>query len=197
MSRKPVFDAAKAAGAKFPDADAVAALDDVLTRLGVPTDAPLARDMPAIPDDYWHLLAMIESGDRPMAKAGTSTGSGLYQFLRATWIGEGGKWGMNLALPFGGLSPSRDEQTARVKTFTAKNAAYLVRAGMPINKASLYAAHFFGPQTAARVIGAKTTERADTIAGLAATRANPSILRGKTVGQFMMWLHAKTGDWAR
>ena len=150
-----------------------------------------------IPDDYWPMLSKIESGDRPYIKAGTSSASGLYQFIRATWIGEGGKWGSDMSQAFGGLKPSVDEQLARAKTFTAKNAAILRQKGIPINKASLYAAHFFGAGMAARVIQADVEERADLIAGTAATNANPSILRGKTVGQFLKWLHGKTGAWAR
>ena len=150
-----------------------------------------------IPDDYWPMLSKIESGDRPYIKAGTSSASGLYQFIRATWIGEGGKWGSDMSQAFGGLKPSVDEQLARAKTFTAKNAAILRQKGIPINKASLYAAHFFGAGMAARVIQADVDERADLIAGTAATNANPSILRGKTVGQFLKWLHGKTGAWAR
>ncbi len=153
--------------------------------------------MTQIPDDYWMMLAKIESGNNPLAKAPTSTGSGLYQFLKATWIGEGGKWGADAKLPFGGLKPTRDEQTQRAKTFTAKNAAVLVKAGIPINKASLYAAHFFGAGMAAKVIKADVNARADLIAGPNATKANPSILQGKTVGQFLAWLNKKTGDWAR
>lgn len=98
---------------------------------------------------------------------------------------------------FGGLKPSPAEQLARAKTFTAKNAAYLKARGIPINKASLYAAHFFGPVTAAAVIGADVEARADLIAGEAATKANPSILEDKTVGQFLTWLKGKTGEWAR
>ena len=35
------------------------------------------------------------------------------------------------------------------------------------------------------------------IAGPAATKANRPILQGKTVGQFLNWLHQKTGEWAR
>ncbi len=101
------------------------------------------------------------------------------------------------ALAFGGLKPSADEQLAHAKTFTAKNAAYLKARGIPINKASLYAAHFFGPVTAAAVIGADVEARADLIAGEAATKANPSILEDKTVGQFLTWLKGKTGEWAR
>lgn len=151
----------------------------------------------AIPDDYWPLLAKIESGGNPLAKAPTSSASGLYQFVRQTWLGEGGTWGPDMSKPFGGLKPSADEQTARAKTFTQKNVAALVNAGIPINKASLYAAHFFGAGTAAKVIGADTNARADLIAGSAATAANPSILQGKTVGQFLTWLNKKTGEWAR
>jgi hypothetical protein len=40
-------------------------------------------------------------------------------------------------------------------------------------------------------------ERVDLLAGKGPTDANPSILRGKTVAQFLTWLHKKTGDWAR
>jgi len=151
---------------------------------------------PKIPDDYWPMLAKIESGNRPYVKAPTSSASGLYQFIKSTWLGEGGKWGVDASQAFGGLKPTPEEQTARALTFTEKNAAYLARQGIPINKASLYAAHFFGPQTAAKVIGADKGARADLLAGDAATQANPSILRGKTVAQFLTWLQGKTGEMA-
>lgn len=189
-------------------------LSDIQRHLGVEADGKLgpvtlaaiaaAIGLPApglpvaeVPEDYWPMLARIESGNRPYIKAATSSASGLYQFIRATWIAEGGQWGGNMALAFGGLTPSPGEQLARAKTFTAKNVASLRTKGIPINKASLYAAHFFGAGTAAKVIGADVKARADLIAGAAATDANPSILRGKTVGQFLSWLHDKTGDWAR
>lgn len=151
----------------------------------------------SIPDNYWPMLSKIESNDRPYVKAGSSSASGLYQFIRSTWIGEGGAWGQNMALAFGGLKPTIEEQLQRAKTFTAKNAAALAKAGIPINRASLYAAHFFGPTTAIKVIGADVNASAEALAGPAATKANPSILKGKTVGQFLSWLHKKTGSWAR
>ena len=169
--------------------DTLAALDKLL-----PRTAPKETD---IPDDYWPMLSKIESADRPYVKAGSSSASGLYQFIRSTWIGEGGQWGTDMSQAFGGLRPSVEEQLARAKSFTGRNAAYLKSKGIPINRASLYAAHFFGPVTAAQVIGADVDARADLIAGKAATSANPSILRGKTVGQFLTWLHNKTGEWAR
>lgn len=184
-------------------------LADLQRHVGVPADgvlgpqtlAALAKalgiEADGIPDDYWPMLSRIESGDRPYIKASTSSASGLYQFIRATWIAEGGRWGGDLSKAFGGLKPSIEEQLARAKSFTAKNAAYLRQRGIPINKASLYAAHFFGPVMAAKVIGASVDARADVIAGPAATTANPSILKGKTVGQFLTWLHGKTEEWAR
>lgn len=172
--------------------DTLAALDRVL-----PPARPPASVSTQIPDDYWPMLSKIESGDRPYIKASTSSASGLYQFIRSTWIAEGGQWGADMSLAFGGLKPSIEEQLKRAKTFTAKNAAYLAKQGIPINRASLYAAHFFGPLTAAKVIGADVKARADLIAGEAATKANPSILKGKTVGEFLTWLHKKTGEWAR
>jgi len=165
-----------------------------IARVAEPPTSPTSV---VLPDDYWPMLAKIESGNRPYIKASTSSGSGLYQFLRATWIGEGGKWGADLTKAFGGLQPPVGEQLERAKTFTAKNAAVLLRAGIPINKASLYAAHFFGAGKAAEVIGADIKASAETLAGPAATKANPSILKGKTVGQFLTWLHGKTGEWAR
>lgn len=169
--------------------DTIAALDKLL-----PRPAPKETD---IPDDYWPMLSKIESADRPYVKAGSSSASGLYQFIRSTWIGEGGQWGTDMSQAFGGLRPSVEEQLARAKSFTGKNAAYLKSKGIPINLASLYAAHFLGVVTAAQVIGADVNARADLIAGKAATAANPSILRGKTVGEFLTWLHKKTGEWAR
>lgn len=175
----------------------VQVIDALADAFGLPSavaDKPKGSD---IPDDYWPMLSKIESADRPYVKAATSSGSGLYQFLKATWIGEGGKWGGDATQAFGGLKPSYAEQLARAKTFTEKNAAYLKSKGIPINKASLYAAHFFGAGMAVKVIGADVKDRADLIAGKAATDANPSILRGKTVGEFLTWLNKKTGAWAR
>lgn len=178
----------------FAGNDTVAKLREIAGLAGfvveaVPTDT--------IPDAYWPMLSKIESADRPYIQAASSSASGLYQFIRSTWVGEGGQWGPTLRPAFGGLKPTFEEQLARVKTFTAKNAAHLKRNGIPINKASLYAARFFGPIVAAQVIGADVNARADLIAGEGATNANPSILKNKTVGQFLTWLQGKTGEWAR
>lgn len=171
--------------------DTIATLD----RLRAPTVAQ--ADAAGIPDSYWPMLSKIESGDRPYVQAATSSASGLYQFIRSSWIAEGGAWGKTLRPAFGGLFPPAAEQLTRAKTFTAKNGTYLRKRGVPINKATLYAAHFLGSVTAASILAADKTERADLIAGEGATDANPSILRGKTVADFIDWLCRKTGDVAR
>ena len=165
-------------------ADTVAKLRELEGLAGLKPPTLIPDELPA---DYWPMLSKIESSDQPYVQALSSSASGLYQFIRSTWLGEGGKWGPTLRPAFGGLRPSPEEQLARAKTFTAKNAAYLRSHNIPINRASLYAAHFLGPVTA----------RADLMAGEAATKANESILRNKTVAQFLSWLQKKTGEWAR
>lgn len=159
---------------------------------------PVESAGPGIPDTYWPMLSKIESNDRPYVKASTSSASGLYQFIRGTWIGEGGAWGPDMNLAFGGLKPSTDEQLRRAKTFTEKNAKALQAAGIGLNRASLYAAHFLGVGTAIKAINGDVKKPVADYVSDAAVRANPSILgRPKTVGDFLTWLHKKTGDWAR
>lgn len=199
MTRTQLFDALRnyAPDRRFTPED-VTAIDALADRWGLARLEPKAPAKPTIPDDYWPMLAKIESGNNSMAFAWPrSSASGLYQFIRSTWIGEGGTWGSDMSKPFGGLKPSIAEQNERARTFTQKNAVALLRAGIPINNASLYAAHFAGVGTAARLIGADVKASAEAIAGAAATKANPTILRGKTVGDFLSWLHRKTGAWAR
>jgi hypothetical protein len=194
--RKPIFDAIRAArGGKRFDQKEVGAIDDLLDALGVPR-APAApsADRDPIPPGYFEMLARIESGNRPYVKAPTSSASGLYQFIRSTWLAEGGKWGPDMSKAFGGLKPSIEEQTARARSFTMKNVRALQAAGIPINAATLYAAHFLGAGTAIRMLKAPPEARAAAIAGEAAARANPSILGGgRTVRQFREWLERKTG----
>jgi len=194
--RTPVFEAVRkiAPPGVFNDPGNMLALHNILDALGAEREA---KPMSDIPDSYWPLLAKIESGNRPYVKASTSSASGLYQFIRTTWIAESGKWGPDMSEPFGGLRPSEAEQTQRAKSFTEKNAKVLRAKGIPINNASLYAAHFLGVGMAVKIISADVDARADLIAGAAATSANPTILKNKTVGQFLKWLHGKTGAWAR
>lgn len=178
-------------------ADGWAGRDTIATLDRLKAPAVAQADANGIPASYWPMLSKIESGGRPYVQAATSSASGLYQFIRSSWIAESGVWGATLRPAFGGLKPRPAEQLARAKTFTAKNAAYLRKRGVPINRASLYAAHFLGSVTAGAILAADNADRADLIAGAAATKANPSILKEKTVADFIDWLRRKTGDVAR
>lgn len=159
------------------------------------TPAPVAT----LPEGYLAMLATIESGNRPYVQADSSSASGLYQFIRKTWIGEGGTWGPSTRPAFGGLRPSKAEQDQRATSFTLRNARELIAAGIPVNRASLYAAHFLGAGTAVDALapGVATATRMDALVDAGAVTANPSILRDKTLADFLTWLHRKTGDWAR
>lgn len=184
------------AGVKVDGTPGPATARAIIAKAGLES-AAADPNVTEIPEGYWQMLAQIESGNRPWIKAPTSSASGLFQFIRSTWRAEGGEWGPDMTLPFGGLRPSHEEQVMRARSFTAKNAAVLKAAGVAINKASLYAAHFLGAGMAVKLINADVSARADAIAGAAATKANPTILKGKTVGEFLAWLFRKTGEWAR
>src|SRR3546814_6016638 len=69
-----------------------------------------------IPESYWPMLSKIESADRPYVKAGSSSASGLYQFIKSTWIGEGGRWGADMSKAFGGLQPGSEEHTSELQS---------------------------------------------------------------------------------
>lgn len=146
-----------------------------------------------IPGDYYSTLAQIESNNQLYARARSSTASGLYQFIRSTWESLGGRWGTDSSQAFGGLRPSREEQTRMVERLTTQNMGVLERAGLAINKATLYAAHFLGAGAAARILSAPANAPIEQYTTEAQRRANPSILRG-TVGDFFAWLQRKTGD---
>lgn len=163
-------------------------------RQAEPSPAPPASAGDPIPANYFELLAKIESGNRPYIKAKTSSASGLFQFIRSTWRGEGGAWGSDMSLAFGGLKPTIEEQRERAHSFTMKNVRALQAAGVPINNATLYAAHFLGVGTAIKMLKAAPGAVAATIAGAPAAKANPSILgNGRTVQGFRNWLEGKTG----
>lgn len=145
----------------------------------------------AISNNYFDILAQIESNNRPYVKAPTSSGSGLFQFIKSTWTGLGGSWGSDSTKAFGGLTPSESEQVAMARKFTEQNAAYIGSRGYETNNANLYAAHFLGAGTATKVLGASDGASMQSLVP-DAVAANP-FLKKMTVADFKDWLVKKTG----
>lgn len=139
--------------------------------------------MSIIPDDYYSKLAHIESGNDPNAKAPTSSASGLYQFVKSTWQQLGYNWADVFSV---------DKQNAAIRTLTTQNANALNNAGIDVNDASLYAAHFFGVGTAEKVLGAGENTPVSSLVSKGVLNAN-SFLKGMTVSDFKDWLAKKTG----
>ncbi|CAN5357614.1 transglycosylase SLT domain-containing protein [soil metagenome] len=131
--------------------------------------------------DFTFLLstAKRESGYNPLARAGTSSAAGLFQFLDQTWLGAMKRHGASHGYARyadliqqgmdGRYSVAGDEAKRAVMELrfdphasaimagelTAEHAAYLRgRVGREPTGGELYAAHFLGPQGSARLIEA-------------------------------------------
>ena len=128
--------------------------------------------------------------------AGASSAFGKYQFTRDTWISTYRK--LN---PRTGLSDDRiwaqrtnpELQERLMVKLTQDNSAKLEKAGLPANDATLYLAHFLGSGGATKLLRADANTPVDRILGQDQINANPTVLRGKTVGQVAQWAAGKMG----
>lgn len=128
--------------------------------------------------------------------AGASSAFGKYQFTRDTWIETYRK--LN---PKTGLSDARiwaqrtnpELQERLMVKLTQDNSAKLERAGLPVNDGTLYLAHFLGSGGATKLLRADANTPADRVLTQDQINANPTILKGKTVGQVAQWAAGKMG----
>jgi hypothetical protein len=154
--------------------------------------------------DFTFLMrtAKRESGGNPSAKAGTSSASGLFQFVDQTWLStlkqHGAKYGyaryadLIQKSPDGryfvagaeakkavmGLKLDPHAASLMAGELTSDHAAYLRgRVGRTPTAGELYAAHFLGPQGSARLIEAMQSSPGASAAALFpdAAQANRSI----------------------
>jgi len=147
-----------------------------------------------ISDETLSRIIHIESAGNPLAKAATSSATGLGQFLSTTWLAtvqrhrpdwmDGKTQAEVLAMR---KVPKRAiEMLAR---FTEDNAALLP--GENDKDGDLYLAHFSGVGVAKRLIRAPAGAPCEDYFSPAAVRANYSILHGKTVGDDRTWAETK------
>lgn len=142
-----------------------------------------------ISDETLNRIITIESAGRPTAKAPTSSATGLFQFINATWLSFIRKYRPDLC------AGKSDAQILALRTdpavsieigarFTEENAAGL---GSGYTDGDLYLAHFLGLGAARALLrAAPSTSTASLVSG-AAISANASILRGKTAAQVRSW----------
>lgn len=171
--------------------------------------------------DYLLAQAKLESGLNPSAKAGTSSATGLYQFIDSTWLRtldrHGAKHGMDWAGAAIGpngrvtdaatrdhlLSLRYDADTSSLMAaeLTRENAEGLRGTlGREPDPAELYLAHFLGLGGAQQFLGALDSNPEQSAAALMpqAARANRSIFyaggSSRSVGEVMALMRDKVAS---
>lgn len=148
----------------------------------------IARASQATGIDFGYLLgqARVESGLDPLARAGTSSAAGLYQFTQATWLNtldkhgaaHGYGWAAE-AIENGQVRDPAMRQTILALRFDPQLAALMAgelagdnRAalsgvlGREPDAAELYLAHFLGATGAGRFLSAMTADPRQSAAAL-------------------------------
>ena len=135
--------------------------------------------------DYLYRTARRESGLNPLARASTSSATGLFQFTNSTWLSmmsrHGERYGVDAETSQADLLALREDPLLSAQMaaeLTKENASLLENAiGRKPTSNELYAAHFLGPSGAARLIvnARETPNLKAEDAFPAAARANPSI----------------------
>jgi hypothetical protein len=139
--------------------------------------------------DYLLKTAQRESNFDPSAKASTSSATGLFQFTSGTWLNVLERYGAQHGVNTANLT--RDAQlalrtdadlSARMAGELARENAKILgkKLGRPATSAELYAAHFMGPQDAARLVKAARGNDDGPAAAMfpRAALANHNVFRG-------------------
>lgn len=128
--------------------------------------------------------------------AGASSAYGKYQFTRGTWIDTYRKENPRTGLSDARIWALRTDpqlQERLMARLTRDNSATLTQAGLPVNDATVYLAHFLGSGGAIKVLQADANTPVERLLTKAQVDANPTVLRGKTVGQVAQWAAGKMG----
>ncbi len=174
----------------------------VTSKAGIQTAIAAASRKTGIDFNYLLGQAQVESGMRADARAGTSSATGLYQFIEQSWLGvikdHGGEHGLGWAADSirqtaGGryvvsdpaarraiLDMRTDPQTAALMAAehaSDNKVALEQRLDRPATGTDLYMAHFLGQGGAAKFLGAMEHSPDRTGAAMfpAAARANRGI----------------------
>jgi hypothetical protein len=141
-------------------------------------------------------IAAIESGFRSTVKAGTSSATGLYQFIKGTWTAMIQKYGAKY-----GINPSTSPTDPRANALMGAeylkenaNAIKSVLKGRTLTDTDLYMAHFLGAGGARKFLSADPNAIAANVMPEAA-RANASIFydgrRPRTIAEVYALMNQK------
>lgn len=139
-----------------------------------------------------------ESGGNDQAKAATSSASGRYQFTDGTWL-------QYHARVFGNTGETREQILAKKRDgavqdrlmmeLTSDNAKALRGAGLPVNDANLYLAHFLGIGGALKLLRAGPNAPLSEAIDAKQIAANKAVFKGRqTAGDVIAWAAAKMGQ---
>lgn len=175
----------------------------------------IARAAQATGVDFDYLLAQarLESGLDPQARAGSSSATGLYQFLGGTWLDTLRKHGAEHGL--GWAAQAAADPSRRAEVMALRNdpqASALMAAelasdnrdalsgalGREPDGAELYLAHFLGPRGATQMLSALASDPGQSAAALlpGAAGANRAIFYGpggaaRSVGEVIGMVRAR------
>ena len=154
-----------------------------------------AAKMVGVDPQLMSVMAAIESGFRATVKGSGSSAEGLYQFITGTWNDVVKKYG-----PKYGIGPDAKRTDPKANAlmgaeFTKANIGVLQRGlGRMPTPGEVYAAHFFGADTALKVLKENpSTIAAQILPKQAAASGNRPIFydgaRARTVGEVVAYLN--------
>lgn len=140
----------------------------------------------------------VESGGDPNAKNPNSTATGLGQFIESTWLRLFRKHFPAQAAQMSReaiLDLRKDAELSRrmIEELARENAAILQQAGVAVNDAAVYLAHFLGPDGAVKVLTAAPDTPLSELLSEEIIKANESVMRGRTAGDLTGWAGRKMG----
>lgn len=139
-----------------------------------------------------------ESSGNANAKNPLSSATGLGQFIEGTWEAMFRKYfpdraeGMTREAILA-LRTESDLSRKMIELYAQENAALLQKAGIAVTDASLYLAHFLGPQGAMSVLAATPSTPIEALLSSDAIKSNPGVLDGKTAGEVLAYAQQKVG----
>ena len=144
-------------------------------------------------------MAKQESGFNPNAKAGTSSASGLFQFISSTWDSMTNKY----ADKFPELNKGKMDTDASAiagALYIKENSEFLKKNGIPVNGTTIYASHFLGPGGAKKLLSADPSIIGSELLPAAAAKNKPIFYdkggNARTVSQILEVLYNKVGKTA-